>query len=78
MWFEIHNRKPRDKKLNGVSYEMLCAELCGWGHYKMKARVVAQPEEAFREYLEQLKQDQFYDGVSDSSEASMAEIEVRK
>ena len=65
IWFEIHNTKDPDPKLNGVTYELLCAELCGWGHYKMKARVVAQPEASFREYLEQLKKEQFYDGVSE-------------
>ena len=72
IWFEINNTKDPDPKLNGVTYELLCAELCGWGHYKMKARVVAQPQKAFREYLEQLKKEQFYDGVSESSEASVA------
>ena len=72
IWFEIHNTKEPDPKLNGVTYELLCAELCGWGHYKMKARVVAQPEKAFREYLEQLKKEQFYDGVPEPSETSVA------
>jgi cytochrome c oxidase subunit 2 len=72
IWFEIHNTKEQDPKLKGVTYELLCAELCGWGHYKMKARVVAQPEKSFHEYLEQLKKEQFYDGVSESSEASVA------
>jgi cytochrome c oxidase subunit 2 len=23
-------------------YTLLCAELCGWGHYKMKAKLVAE------------------------------------
>lgn len=72
VWFEIHNNKETDPKLNGVSYELLCAELCGWGHYKMKARVVAQPKEDFRAYLEKLKAEQFYDGVSEGSEAEVA------
>jgi cytochrome c oxidase subunit 2 len=45
-------------------YELLCAELCGWGHYKMKARVWAQSQEAFDAYLTQLHHDQFDDGVS--------------
>ena len=32
VWFEV--TQPGD-------YELVCAELCGWGHYKMKARVKA-------------------------------------
>jgi len=54
-------------------YEMLCAELCGWGHYKMKARVWAQSDEDFRAYLEQLKKDQFYDGVPEESSVAKSE-----
>lgn len=45
-------------------YELLCAELCGWGHYKMKARVWAQSQEEYDAYLKQLQHDQFDDGVS--------------
>lgn len=32
VWFEVD--KPGD-------YEILCMELCGWGHYKMRARMKA-------------------------------------
>jgi cytochrome c oxidase subunit 2 len=45
-------------------YELVCAELCGWGHYKMKARVWAQSQEEYDAYLKQLQHDQFDDGVS--------------
>ncbi len=38
VWFEA------DKS---GQYTLLCAELCGWGHYKMKARFVAKPEADF-------------------------------
>ena len=49
--------------LKGKQYELVCAELCGWGHYKMKARVWAQPQAQFEEYLKQLQREQSYDGV---------------
>lgn len=68
VWFEVRNKKPQDETLKGVSYELVCAELCGWGHYKMKARLVAQPEEEFRAYLERLKAEQFDDGVTTPGE----------
>jgi cytochrome c oxidase subunit 2 len=59
VWFEV---TKADK------YEWVCAELCGWGHYKMKARVWAQSDEEFQAYLTELQQDQFDDGVPDASE----------
>jgi cytochrome c oxidase subunit 2 len=44
-------------------YNLLCAELCGWGHYKMKARFVAEPAEEWVEWLRELQKEQNYDGV---------------
>lgn len=55
VWFEV---------VRGDQYELVCAELCGWGHYKMQARVWAQPESEYRAYLEQLRREQFFDGVA--------------
>jgi cytochrome c oxidase subunit 2 len=66
IWFEV----PR-----GDKYELVCAELCGWGHYKMKAQVWAQPQEDFTAYLHQLKKEQFDDGVRDKSDDAAAEGE---
>ncbi len=64
IWFEI---------IKSDQYELLCAELCGWGHYKMKARVWAQPLEDFQDYLKQLEREQFYDGVSEQTDPSVAQ-----
>ncbi|NDH93236.1 MAG: cytochrome c oxidase subunit II [Planctomycetia bacterium] len=33
-------------------FDIVCAELCGWGHYKMKGRVTFEPREAFERWLE--------------------------
>jgi cytochrome c oxidase subunit 2 len=61
VWFEA------DKS---TTYVLLCAELCGWGHYKMKANFVAQKEEDFIEYLKKLKAEQSYHGpLAGSGEA---------
>jgi cytochrome c oxidase subunit II len=46
------------------NYEWVCAELCGWGHYKMKARVTAQPRDDYDAYLKGLEREQFDDGVT--------------
>jgi cytochrome c oxidase subunit II len=45
------------------SFDLVCAELCGWGHYKMKARVVALPEREFEAWKTTAAEEQFYDGV---------------
>jgi cytochrome c oxidase subunit 2 len=45
-------------------YDLLCAELCGWGHYKMGARIQAETAEDFQAYLEKLKAEQNDDGVT--------------
>ena len=57
LWFEIEE---------AGEYELLCAELCGWGHYKMKARIVADSPKGVSEYLTRLEAEQNEDGVSES------------
>lgn len=56
-----------------AKFELVCAELCGWGHYKMGARVWSQSDEDFRAYLEELKREQFYDGVPDQAPVAKSE-----
>jgi len=55
IWFEV--TKPGD-------YDLVCAELCGWGHYKMKARVKATSETEFEKWRSEAASEQFFDGVS--------------
>jgi cytochrome c oxidase subunit II len=45
------------------TFDLTCAELCGWGHYKMKAQVVAMPEADFEAWKSTAAAEQFYDGV---------------
>ena len=33
------------------SYDIVCAELCGWGHYKMKGRATFEPRTEFDQWL---------------------------
>jgi cytochrome c oxidase subunit 2 len=44
VWFEPNK--------TGV-YDIVCAELCGWGHYKMRGRVTIEPREKFDTWLAQ-------------------------
>ncbi len=39
------------KAVKSGKYDIVCAELCGWGHYKMRGRIVVEPEEKFNQYL---------------------------
>jgi cytochrome c oxidase subunit 2 len=34
------------------SYDIVCAELCGWGHYKMRGRMTIVSREKFNRWLE--------------------------
>ncbi len=39
-------------------YDLVCAELCGWGHYKMKGRITIESREDFDAWLEQKYREQ--------------------
>jgi cytochrome c oxidase subunit 2 len=39
-------------------YDLVCAELCGWGHYKMKGQVTVESREDYEAWLKQLKEEQ--------------------
>jgi cytochrome c oxidase subunit II len=39
-------------------YDLVCAELCGWGHYKMKGRLTVESREDFNQWLEQKYREQ--------------------
>ncbi len=49
MWFKA-------KKTGG--YDIVCAELCGWGHYKMKGRVFFMPRPEFEAKLVEMAAEQ--------------------
>ena len=40
------------------TYDIVCAELCGWGHYKMKGRLTVEPREQFERWLEEKQREQ--------------------
>lgn len=55
VWFEVTDTGE---------YDLVCAELCGWGHYKMKARVLATSESEFEAWRVKASEEQFFDGIS--------------
>ena len=36
------------------TYDLVCAELCGWGHYKMKGRLTVEPRAKFDAWQKQM------------------------
>jgi cytochrome c oxidase subunit 2 len=40
------------------TYDLVCAELCGWGHYKMKGRLTVEPREDYDRWLDEMYQRQ--------------------
>lgn len=40
------------------TYDLVCAELCGWGHYKMKGRLTVESREDFEAWLAKKYQEQ--------------------
>ena len=68
VWFEV---------IAPGEYALTCAELCGWGHYKMRGRVLAQNDKEFNKYLETLQSEQNYDGVN-APENTGAEIATKE
>ncbi len=45
------------------TYDLVCAELCGWGHYKMRGRIVIQSKADFDAWLLRTKAAQDWDGT---------------
>lgn len=58
VWFEANEPK---------AYDLVCAELCGWGHYKMRGQLTAQTEADFNAYMSDLQQSQNDDGYRPAS-----------
>jgi cytochrome c oxidase subunit 2 len=36
------------------TYDLVCAELCGWGHYKMKGRLTVESRDAYDQWLAEM------------------------
>jgi cytochrome c oxidase subunit 2 len=54
-------------------YDLICAELCGWGHYKMKGQITSQSDADFETYKRELAAKQAFDGVPAKTETKEGE-----
>lgn len=68
IWFQAHT---------AGEYDLTCAELCGWGHFKMRGRIVAETETEYRDYLLALQAEQDYDGVTEPEKTGAMVVEYR-
>lgn len=57
---------------DGGKFDLTCAELCGWGHYKMKAQVIAESQAEFDAWKKRAASEQAYDGVAPAPAADAA------
>lgn len=64
VWFQV------DKT---GTFEIVCKELCGWGHYKMRGQLVAELEDEVQAYMKELQRKQLDDGFPAVGEAGAAE-----
>ena len=46
-------------------YDLICAELCGWGHYKMAGRVHVLPQDEFDQWLADQREALYSNGSED-------------
>ena len=44
------------KAIKDGEYDIVCAELCGWGHYKMKGRIFVETRQDYEKYLADLSE----------------------
>ena len=44
------------RPIKGGNYEVVCAQLCGSGHYAMRASVSVDPPEAYSDWLKEMQQ----------------------
>jgi cytochrome c oxidase subunit 2 len=58
VWFEA---------MKEGNYDLVCAELCGWGHYKMAGRIKVVSRPAYDEWMKKMKKDFLSNGKEDKS-----------
>jgi cytochrome c oxidase subunit 2 len=50
------------------TFDLVCAELCGWGHYKMKGRLTVESKQDYEAWLAKMYQEQ--EAVSETAVAA--------
>ena len=61
VWFNV------EPEHTGNTYDLICAELCGWGHYKMAGRVEVVSREEFDAWIVEQQANVMSNGTEDQS-----------
>jgi cytochrome c oxidase subunit 2 len=61
VWFRA--RPPKADAKDQI-YDVVCAELCGWGHYKMRGRLTVESREDFDQWLRNMWDEQNKDSFT--------------
>jgi len=56
------------KPIKAGQVDIVCAELCGWGHYKMKGRLTIEPRSEYEAWLAKLGEQQQATDLPESDE----------
>ena len=65
VWFRAELR-PEDVERGESSYDLVCAELCGWGHYKMAGSVRVMRRDLFERWMAEAEARWFSNGTEDA------------
>jgi cytochrome c oxidase subunit 2 len=57
VWFKAE-RVSNVTGATSAAYDLVCAELCGWGHYKMKGQLVVETRDEYERFLADLEKQQ--------------------
>jgi cytochrome c oxidase subunit 2 len=60
------------------AFDLFCAELCGWGHYKMRGRIIVQSKDSYDAWLKDAYEEQERDLVADATPVAKTQTEVSK
>lgn len=65
IWFEIDQEELALE--DDHSFDIICAELCGWGHYKMAGRLRVLSRQEFDAWMEEKLAEKYSNGMEEQS-----------
>ena len=64
VWFEASIR-PEDEEQGYSDYDLICAELCGWGHYKMAGQMRVMRPDLYDAWVAEQRASLYSNGEAD-------------
>ena len=65
VWFEVDTDELAAEPSR--SFDVICAELCGWGHYKMSGRIRVVTRDEFDAWMSERIEEKYTNGKEDES-----------